>query len=263
MEVFPIDLFGMPPDRDIYFCIDLELGTHPISIPPYRMASVELRELKAQIQELLNKELILALPVRGKYFIVYCNVSHLGLGTILMQDKNVIAYELRQLKYHPGKANMVADALSRKEVSMLGISEKGRVLASIEVRPTFIEEIKAKQFEYENLNELRKKTVSGKAQDTTLDRGIDMAPFEVLYGRGCKSPIGWFEAGYVRHLGVDLVKDALDKGKLSPPYIGPFEFLDCIGLVAYRLALPPSLYGVNPEFHVFMLKKYHGDGITS
>ncbi|WMV24556.1 hypothetical protein MTR67_017941 [Solanum verrucosum] len=89
------------------------------------------------------------------------------------------------IQYHPGKANVVADALSRKTVSMnslaclsvskrplakeiqtleskfiqLSISEKGGVLASIEVRATFIEEIKAKQFKDENLNELRKKTV--------------------------------------------------------------------------------------------------------
>ncbi|WMV51059.1 hypothetical protein MTR67_044444 [Solanum verrucosum] len=51
-EVFPSDLPGMPPYRDIDFCIDLEPGTHLISIPPYRMVLVELRELKAQIQEL-------------------------------------------------------------------------------------------------------------------------------------------------------------------------------------------------------------------
>ena len=51
----------------------------------------------------------------------------------------------------------------------LGISERGGVLASIEVRATFIEEIKAKQFEDENLNELKKKTAIGKAQETTLD----------------------------------------------------------------------------------------------
>ncbi|WMV40970.1 hypothetical protein MTR67_034355 [Solanum verrucosum] len=48
-EVFLVDLPGMPPDRDINFCIDLEPGTRPIFIPPYRMAPVELRELKAQI----------------------------------------------------------------------------------------------------------------------------------------------------------------------------------------------------------------------
>ena len=44
LDVFPADLRGMPPDRDIDFCIDLEPGTRPISIPPYRMAPAELRE---------------------------------------------------------------------------------------------------------------------------------------------------------------------------------------------------------------------------
>ena len=58
LDVFPADLPGMPPDRDINFCIDLEPGTLPISIPPYRMAPAELRELKAQLQELLGKGFI-------------------------------------------------------------------------------------------------------------------------------------------------------------------------------------------------------------
>ena len=56
--MFPADLPCMPPDRDIDFCIDLEPGTRPISIPPYRMAPAELRELKAQLQELLGKGFI-------------------------------------------------------------------------------------------------------------------------------------------------------------------------------------------------------------
>ena len=37
LDVFPEDLPGTPPDKDIDFCIDLEPGTRPISIPPYRM----------------------------------------------------------------------------------------------------------------------------------------------------------------------------------------------------------------------------------
>ena len=40
LDVFPADLPGMPPDRDIDFCIGLESGTRPISIPHYRMAPV-------------------------------------------------------------------------------------------------------------------------------------------------------------------------------------------------------------------------------
>ncbi|WMV30247.1 hypothetical protein MTR67_023632 [Solanum verrucosum] len=43
---------------------------------------------------------ILALPVKGKDFIVYCNASHSSLGAVSMQDKNVIAYASRQLKVH-------------------------------------------------------------------------------------------------------------------------------------------------------------------
>ncbi|WMV42581.1 hypothetical protein MTR67_035966 [Solanum verrucosum] len=46
-EAFRTDLYGMPPDRDIDFCIDLQPDTLPISIPPYRMTPTGLRELKS------------------------------------------------------------------------------------------------------------------------------------------------------------------------------------------------------------------------
>ena len=49
------------------------------------------------------------------------------------------------------------------------------------------------------------------------------------------------------------------KGKLSPPYINPFELLERIGAVAYRLALPPDLSLIHPVFHVSMLRKYMHD----
>ncbi|XP_042983264.1 uncharacterized protein LOC122312667, partial [Carya illinoinensis] len=49
------------------------------------------------------------------------------------------------------------------------------------------------------------------------------------------------------------------KGKLSPRYIGPFEILDQVGQVAYRVALPPSLTGMHNVFHVSMLRKYISD----
>ncbi|XP_070029610.1 uncharacterized protein [Nicotiana sylvestris] len=55
LDIFPVDLPSMPPDRDINFGIDLLLGTQPISIPPYHMAPAELKELKEQLQELLYK----------------------------------------------------------------------------------------------------------------------------------------------------------------------------------------------------------------
>ena len=46
------------------------------------------------------------------------------------------------------------------------------------------------------------------------------------------------------------------RGKLWPRFIGPFEMLERIGIVAYRLALPPSMSGVHEVFHVSMLRNY-------
>ena len=57
-DVFPDDIAGLPPEREVEFTIDLIPGTEPISIPPYRMAPAELRELKAQLEELLSKGVI-------------------------------------------------------------------------------------------------------------------------------------------------------------------------------------------------------------
>ncbi|GJX41349.1 putative reverse transcriptase domain-containing protein [Tanacetum coccineum] len=91
------------------------------------------------IKQKLCSAPILALPEGSEDFVVYCDASHKGLGAVLMQREKVIAYASRQLKvheknytthdlelellsdydcdirYHPGKANVVADALSRKE----------------------------------------------------------------------------------------------------------------------------------------------------
>ena len=57
-DVFPDDIAGLPPEREVEFTIDLILRTEPISIPPYRMAPAELRELKAQLEEFLSKGFI-------------------------------------------------------------------------------------------------------------------------------------------------------------------------------------------------------------
>ena len=54
-DVFLEELPGLPPHREIEFAIDIVLGATPTFITPYRMAPLELKELKLQLQELLEK----------------------------------------------------------------------------------------------------------------------------------------------------------------------------------------------------------------
>ena len=132
---------------------------------------------------------------------------------------------------------------------------------------------------------------------------------EALYGRLCRSPSCWVEAGERGLLGPEIVQESSEKikiirerllvaqsrqksyadrrrrplefaegdlvflkvspkkgiirfgkkGKLDPRYVGPFEVVQRIGEVAYRLALPPQLSLVHDVFHVSMLRKYHPD----
>jgi hypothetical protein len=57
-DIFPEELLGMPPDREVVFVIELMPGTAPISKHPYRMPPNELKELKEQLKVLLDKGFI-------------------------------------------------------------------------------------------------------------------------------------------------------------------------------------------------------------
>ncbi|XP_070002269.1 uncharacterized protein [Nicotiana sylvestris] len=58
LDVFSDELPGIPPKREIEFAINMLFGTQLISVPPYRMAHVELKELKAWLKDLLDKGFI-------------------------------------------------------------------------------------------------------------------------------------------------------------------------------------------------------------
>ncbi|GKD33659.1 putative reverse transcriptase domain-containing protein [Tanacetum coccineum] len=110
---------------------------------------------------------------------------------------------------------------------------------------------------------------------------IRCAPFEALYGRKCRSPVLWAKIGEGSLIGPELVQETIDKvviikeklkaardrqksyadnrrkplefekkGKLASRYVGPFEILERISSVAYRLRLSEELSGVHDTFHV-------------
>ncbi|XP_074378373.1 uncharacterized protein LOC141719910 [Apium graveolens] len=75
-DVFPDKLPGLPPHREVEFTIELVLGVEPISKAPYRMAPLELLELKVQLQELLDRGFIRP------------NVSPWGAPVLFMKKKD-------------------------------------------------------------------------------------------------------------------------------------------------------------------------------
>ena len=57
-DIFPNELLGMPPNREVKFSINLVPRTSPISMASYKIALAELKELKVQLQELVEKGFI-------------------------------------------------------------------------------------------------------------------------------------------------------------------------------------------------------------
>ncbi|GKB69123.1 putative reverse transcriptase domain-containing protein [Tanacetum coccineum] len=129
LEVFPYDLSGLPPVREIEFRIDLIPGASPVVKSPYRLAPSEMLELSNQLKELQEKGLhttneafcilkeklcnapVLALPDGPDDFVVYCDASKQGFGCVLMQRGKVIAYASRQ-KERLSQASNVAMSIT-------------------------------------------------------------------------------------------------------------------------------------------------------
>ncbi|XP_069149984.1 uncharacterized protein [Solanum lycopersicum] len=302
--------------RDINFAIDLEPGTKPISIPPYRMALAELKELKDQLQDLLSKGFIRP------------SVSPCGAPVLFVKKKD-------------GTMRIVIDYKQLNKIS----EESDGMIAFIEARSSLVEQIRAHQFDDEKLCLIRDKVLRGEAKEVVLDSdgvlriggricvprtgdlirlileeahvldgqpertiqvledmlracvidfgarldqylplaeftynnsyysSIQMAPFEALYGRRCRSTIGWFDSVEMDSLDTDFFRDAMEQVRMiqyrlltaqsrqksyADRRVRALVFMegDHVGL---RLALPPSLSAVHPVFHVSMLRKYISD----
>ncbi|KAH0709366.1 hypothetical protein KY284_010793 [Solanum tuberosum] len=150
--VFPADLPGMPPDRDIDFCIDLEPGTRPIFVPPYRLASAELRELKDQLQELLGKGFIRpsaspwgtpVLFVKKKYGSFWMCIDYRQLTKVTIKNKYPIPC-IDDLFNQLQGACVFSKIDLRSDYHQLKIGATGQRLLFELVDPTKIEAVKSR-----------------------------------------------------------------------------------------------------------------------
>ncbi|GJU48373.1 putative reverse transcriptase domain-containing protein [Tanacetum coccineum] len=262
--------------------------------------------------------ILLALPEGSEDFVVYCDASHKGLGAVLMQREKIWRHYLYETKctmftdhkslqhildqkelnirqrrwlellsdydydirYHPWKANVVADALSRKErieplrvrslVKTIGLDLPKRILEAQ------IEALKLENLENEDVGGMIRKDIPKEKLEPRAD------------GTLCLNDRGWLPCyGYLRsvimheshkskysiHPGSKKMYQDMKKlywwpnmkddistyGKLNPRYVGPFKVLAKVGKVAYRLELPQKLSKVHHTFHVSNLKKCYAD----
>ncbi|XP_075492461.1 uncharacterized protein LOC142530512 [Primulina tabacum] len=136
-DVFPEEIHGFPPEREVEFSIELMPGTEPISRAPYRLAPVELKELKEQLHDLLSKGYIRPssspwgapiLFVKKKDGTMRMCIDYRQLNKFTVKNKNPLPriddlfdqlqdYDC-EIQYQPGKVNVIADALSRKVVDI-------------------------------------------------------------------------------------------------------------------------------------------------
>nr|GEX38044.1 hypothetical protein [Tanacetum cinerariifolium] len=227
----------------------------------------------------------------SKDFVVYYDASGLGLGCVLMQRELFSDYDC-EIHYHPGKANVVANALSRKErVKPKRVKAEHQRLSGLMQQPEIPEwkwEGIAMDFDYK-MDRLARLYMNGivarhgvlisiisdrdsrftsrfwqsmqEALGTRLDMStayhpqtdgqiqfshnnryhssVRCASFEALYGRKYLCLIMWAEKGMVRFG---------KKRKLAPRFVGPFEIIEKVGPMVYRLDLPEELNDAKLNF---------------
>ncbi|XP_070029452.1 uncharacterized protein [Nicotiana sylvestris] len=220
LDVFLADLSGMLPDKDI----DLVSSTQPISIPLYRMAPLELKEWKEQLQKILDKGFIRPSVSPWDAPVLFVKKKDVFIDDILVysRSKEEHAQHLRIVLQRLRDEKLYA-RFSKCEFWLSSVAFLGHVVSSKDM------------------------VHHGDAEDVTIgDDGVLR-----IQGQICVPNVD----DRLRAVQSRQKRYADQKVRDVAYMVGE----KWIGEVAYKLSLPPSLSGVHQVFYVSMLRKYVGD----
>ncbi|KAL4346362.1 hypothetical protein GQ457_17G000110 [Hibiscus cannabinus] len=316
----------LPPDREVEFVIETQTDSAPVSISPYRRSPKELKELKTQLQELLDRGFIRLststwgtpvlfvkrkmrefenIDLRFGYYQLKVreqdvlrtafrtrSVCVMFIDDILVYSRTEEDHD-RHLDARQQAFEKLKEALTNAPVLIQPVSEKELYMRqrrwlellkdydlSIEYHPVDLRKAVARQYfniscvsiAEEGTSVLGRDkteivTVGGYFEGTTekvkliCDRLKTASDRQKSYVDLKRREIEYVVGDRV-FLKVSPWKKVMRfgrKGKLSPRYIGPYEIVERVGSVAYRLLLPPELERIHDVFHVSMLRKYRSD----
>ncbi|WVZ76152.1 hypothetical protein U9M48_024150 [Paspalum notatum var. saurae] len=214
-DVFPDELPGMPPDRDIEFLIELLPSTAPIAMRQYRMAPIEYEEVKKNIDELLAKGYIRpnsspwAFPVllveKKDTDVKRMCVDYRALNKVTIKNKyplpriddlfdqvqSACVFSKINLRsgYHQLKIRPSDIPKTAFTTNVLDYLDKFMVV--------FIDDILI----YSN-------TEAEHEEHLSYQASLKKSPFEALYDKRCRTPLFWNQTGEKQVFGPDIIQDA-------------------------------------------------------
>nr|GEV22313.1 putative reverse transcriptase domain-containing protein [Tanacetum cinerariifolium] len=220
----------------------------------------EEQELAFQtLKDKLCNAPVLPLPDGPEDFVVYCDAFRIGLGCVLLHrgkpemKKDIAEYVSKCLK-DKAKHQRPSGLLQQPEILVW----KWEVLAM-----DYVTKLPWTSSGHDMTWVIIDRLTKGSwdvhlplvefSNNNSYHSSVRCAPFEALYGRKCRSLIMWAEVREAR------CSTLWEEREVSTRFVGPFEIIEKVGPVAYRLDFHDELNGVHDTFHMSNLKKCLAD----